>query len=71
MKCPICESECQERPNTATYFHEGKSWVYEYTQFACYLHYPHRWQTEEQINAALDEIDKIKKAAEKLKKAQP
>jgi hypothetical protein len=61
MKCQICENECPERTNTATYFYNGKNHRYEYRQFCCYRHYPFRWQTDEQMKAALNEIEKIKK----------
>ena len=61
MKCPICKAECPERSNMATYFYNGKSHLYQYRQFACYNHFPFRWQTEEQMEAASNEIHKIKK----------
>ena len=71
MICPICENKCKDRHATAAYFYDGRTWVYRYSEFVCNRNGSHRWQTEEQINAALNEIDKIKKAAEKLKNTQP
>lgn len=70
MTCPICGNICHERHATAAYFIQGKNWVYTYSEFVCNRHGSHRWQTDEQTNAAMNEIDKIKRAAEKLKKAQ-